>query len=468
MKYDLVVIGGGPGGEKAAVCAAFFGKKVALVEKAEVGPGGAAVHTGTLPSKTLRETALYITGFKRRELYSGIDFGIAEEKRSAKALMCRLPQVRAIQAEQIRDNLDRHGVELIAGYGQLEDAHRVRVGERILDTEHVLIATGSSPRQPADFDFDDPEVFDSDSILELDRLPESLAIIGGGVIGSEYACVFSTLGVEVEIVEKRDRLLGFLDHDISDALMESMKAEGIALHLSNGVKSIVRQGEDLTLTLASGDTRTVDKAMVSAGRTGNTSNMGLQEVGIELNKRRQIVVDTTYKTAIDTIYAVGDVIGRPALASSAMEQGRIAVAAMFDLDMPGRDFRYLPAGIYTIPETCSCGKTQEQLEADGVPFVAGRTYMRHNARGQLIGDTDGFMKLLFHAETKKLLGVHIIAEWATELIHIGQAVMRLDAGIDYFIESIMTYPSLSVAYKYAAYDALSSMTSDGRPPPPLD
>ena len=468
MAYDLVVIGGGPGGEKAAVAAAFFGKKVALVEKADVGPGGATVHTGTLPSKTLRETALYLTGFKHRELYGGISCGIPEEKRSAKHLMCRLPEVRRLQAAQIRRNLERHGVEWIRGIGRLSEPGVVQVDGRSLAARFVLIATGSSPRQPAGFDFGDPEVFDSDSVLELEQLPESLAVIGGGVIGSEYACVFSALGCKIRIIERRDRLLGFLDHSVSDALMASMKAEGIELFLSDGVESVVREGPELMVTLKSGARMGVDKVLVSAGRVGNTGALGLENAGVKVNDRGLIVVNDTYRTSSDRVYAVGDVIGRPALASTAMEQGRMAVAHMFGLDVPNRDWNCIPSGIYTIPEACACGPTEQELQERGQDYVVGQAFMRHNAKGQIIGDTDGFVKLLFDPEDRRLLGVHIIAERATELIHIGQAVMRLGGGIDYFIESVMSYPSLSVAYKYAAYDALGQVGGkEARPPAPL-
>jgi NAD(P) transhydrogenase len=279
--------------------------------------------------------------------------------------------------------------------------------------------------------------------------------------------VFSAFGCKIEIVERRERLLGFLDHEISDALMNAMRAEGIILHLDDGVTSVVRDGPDLLLTLESGAELRVDKVLVSAGRVGNTDHLGLDRADVRLDHNHLIVVDDSYRTSASSIFAAGDVIGRPALASTAMEQGRLAVAAMFRLTVPERDFATVPSGIYTIPEACSVGPTEEELKAAGVPYVAGRSYMRHNARGQIIGDTDGFIKLLFHAETRRLLGTHIIAERATELIHIGQAVMRLGGGIDYFIEVVMSYPSLSVAYKYAAYDALGRLSGAPRAPTPL-
>ncbi len=466
MVYDLIVIGGGPTGEKAAVAAAFFDKKVGLVERAAAGPGGAMVHTGTLPSKTLRETALYLTGSRSRELYDEFFQGIPDDRRNAKALMCRLPTVTGLQADQIEQNLERHGVELIAGEGVLVDVNHVRVGDRVLEAKNFLIATGSSPRRPAGFDFDDPEVHDSDSILELERLPKSFAIIGGGVIGSEYACVFSAFGCKIEVIEKRPRLMSFLDEAISDALMASMEKSGIALHLDDGVERVERVGDKLQLTLVSGKVMEVDQVMVSAGRVGNTSGLGLEAVGVALNDRKLVIVDEHLRTNVPNIYAGGDVIGRPALASTAMEQGRLAVAAMFGHEIPSRDFETIPAGIYTIPEACACGPTEQELVAKGVPVVTGTSYMRHNARGQIIGDTDGFVKLVFHRDTKALLGTHIICERATELIHVGQAVQRLGGGIDYFIEAVMSYPSLTVAYKYAAYDALGKLM--GRTIHPLE
>jgi NAD(P) transhydrogenase len=466
MRYDLVVIGGGPAGEKAAAAAAYFGKTVALIDRGVHGPGGAAVHTGTIPSKTLRETALYITGFHRRQLYGGLSFEPDTKARSAPELTCRLPGVRETQTKQIRANLERHGIREITGVARLEAADRVRVGDEVLEADNVLIATGSQPRRPPEFDFDDPQVYDSDTLLEIDRIPDSLAVIGGGVIGSEYACVFAALGVKIEVIEQRDRLLGFLDHEISDALMASMRASGIEIHLDDGVERLERVGDKLRLTLTSGDVETVDRVLVCAGRTGNTAGLGLEAIGVELDDRKQIVVDPQFRTSIPTVYAAGDVIGFPALASTSMEQGRMAVAAMFDdVEVPLRDWEAIPAGIYTIPEACACGPSEQELQKQGVPYVVGRSHMRHNARGQIIGDTDGFVKLIFHRETRELLATHMICEWATELIHTGQAVMRLGGGIDYFLASVLTFPSLSEAYKLAAYDAAQELL--GKHPPPL-
>jgi len=467
-RYDLVVIGGGPAGEKAAVAAAFFGKRVALVEASPDGPGGAAIHTGTLPSKTLRESALYLTGFRRREIDDAIRTSVTQEERSPSTLTRRLATVRDMQSRQILSNIQRHGVELVIAPGSLVDDHHVRAGDRVLDTDYVLIATGSTPRRPPGFDFDDPEVFDSDTLLGLDRIPESLAVIGGGVIGSEYACVFAALGTAITVIDAAPRLLGFLDEDISDALMASMRAQHIDLRLHDGVERVERKGADLVLTLKSGATEVVDRVLVSAGRTGHTRGLNLTSVGVKLDDRGLIVVDQEYRTSCPNIFAAGDVIGRPALASASIEQGRMAVAAMFGLEFPKRDWSTIATGIYTIPEACACGPTEAELRAAGTPCVVGRSLIRHNARGQIIGDTDGLVKLIFHRETRRLLATHLICERATELIHIGQAVMRLGGGIDYFIETVMTYPSLSEAYKQAAYDALGQVEVGGVIPKPLD
>lgn len=467
-RYDLLVIGGGPAGEKAAAAAAYFNQRVAIVEKAVEGPGGAAVHTGTLPSKTLRETALYLTGFQRRQLYRQLPTEFETKTHSVSDLMCRLPDVWEKQSQQIQKNLGRHGVEIIQGCGRFVGPHEFRIGERILEADYFLLATGSHPRHPACFDFSDPQVYDSDSILKLDQIPDTLAIIGGGVIGSEYACVFAALGVNIRVIEAQPRIMSFLDQDISRCLMDSMRNAGIRFHLDDGVEALERNGDFLLLKLSSGKDLRVDKVLVSAGRTGNTKELGLDCLGIELDERANVIVNEEFRTNIAHVFAAGDIVGKPGLASTAMEQGRMAVAAMFDLDSVLRDWSALPYGIYTIPEACLLGPSEEELIAQKIPYVAGKSELRHNARGQIIGDTDGLVKLLFHRETKKLLGVHLICERATELIHIGQAVMRLGGGIDYFLETIMTYPSLSESYKYAAYDALGELERGENRPKALD
>ncbi len=467
-RYDLVVIGGGPAGEKAAAAAAWFGRRVALVERCAEGPGGAMVHTGTLPSKTLRETALYLTGSRRQELYGRIRCEYSHTEQGARDLMCRLDAVVSAQTDQIEQNLARHGVELVSGTGHLLDATHVQVGDEVLETTFVLVATGSRPRRPDCFHFDDPAVFDSDSILHLPALPDRMAVIGGGVVGSEYACVFAALGVQIELIERHPRLLAFLDQEVSAAIAKGMREAGIDLLLDTTVERLEREGDRLRLRLSNGDEQWVDQALVSAGRTGNSDGLGLEALGVDIDGRGRIRVDDrTFRTSVPGIYAAGDVIGFPSLASASMEQGRMAVAAIFDLPVPERDWDTVPFDVYTIPEAASVGPHEDQLHRDGMPYIVGRSEMRHNARGQIIGDTTGFVKLLFHAEDRRLLGAHIVCDKATELIHIAQAVLRLGGGIDYFVESVLTYPSLSVAFKYAAYDALGKLAPGPATPAPL-
>jgi NAD(P) transhydrogenase len=460
-RFDLVVIGGGPAGEHAAVAAAQAGKRVALVDASPEGPGGAAVHTGTLPSKTLRESALYLTGFRRRELYDLVRDPPDGQHMTA-ALTRRLATVVARQTDQIRAHLRDHDVELVAGRARFLDAHRVEAGVRTLEASFFLIATGSSPRRPPGFDFNDPEVFDSDTILALDRVPSSLAVIGGGVIGSEYASVFGALGTEITLIESGPRLLSFLDHEMSDAIAGAMRRQGIDVRLEDGVVSVARRGADLLLTLKSGKVEVVDRVLVSAGRTGNTGGLNLPSVGVKVDERGIVIVDAALRSSRRHIFAAGDVIGRPALASSSIEQGRVAVASMFDLPLPARDWSTLASGIYTIPEAASCGPTEAELSAQAVPVVIGRAAIAENARGQIIGDTDGFIKLIFHRDTRRLLATHVICERATEVIHLGQAVIRLGGDLNYFLETVMTYPSLSDGYKQAAYDALRRAEGKGQ------
>jgi NAD(P) transhydrogenase len=421
------------------------------------------VHTGTLPSKTLRETALYLTGFRRRELYGGLAGELPAALRSARSLMCRLPAVSALQARQIREELEAHAVELVAGTARLAGPHAVEVGARRLEAEFVLIATGSSPRRPAGFDFDDPALHDSDELLAMERLPSSLAVIGGGVVGSEYACVMATFGVRVEIIERAPRILGFLDAELSERLMRELRAAGITLHLGDTVERVAREGDAMVVDLARAGRRRFDDVLVSAGRTGNTAGLGLEALGVEVDDRGLVVVGPDLRSSVPSVFAAGDVVGKPGLASSAMEQGRLAVAAMFGLGGARPDWSTLASGIYTIPEAAAAGPTEAELVAAGVPIVVGRAELCHNAKAQMTGETAGLVKLIFHRETRRLLATHLVAEHATELVHLGQAVMRLGGGLDHLLESVMTYPSLSEAYKAAASDALAQLEPARRP-----
>jgi len=455
--YDLVVIGSGPAGEKGAVQAAYFGKSVALVEKAEV-LGGAAANTGTLPSKTLRETALHLTGFRHRGLY-GIDVRL-RDKVSAQDFLYRARRVAESERERVRRNLERHGVELLRGRAAFVDPHRLEITRPGAETlaiggEVILIATGSRPHRPAELPFEDARVFDSDTILGIGTLPSSLVIAGGGVIGSEYACMFAALDLEVSLVEGRSRLLHFMDGQISEALARSMQDLGIKLYLEDSIERI-EPGDLLRARLASGTVITADAVLAAVGRAGNTDGLGLERVGIETAGRGAVKVDAHYQTSLPHVYAVGDVIGFPALASTSMEQARVAMVHAFDLRYKTALAPILPYGVYTIPECSMAGETEEGLRGRGADYVAGVARFADNARGEIIGEESGFLKLLFEGADMKLVGVHVIGEQASELVHVGLTALLTGATAELFIQTCFNYPTLSDAYKYATYDALGA------------
>ncbi len=453
--YDLVVIGSGPAGEKGAAQAAYFGKRVALIEKEHV-LGGAAANTGTLPSKTLRETALYLSGFHQRGLY-GINFSL-KDKVTARDFLYREQQVVQTERARIAENLKRHKVDLYKGFAAFEDAHTISVKPAHSPAAHIrgdiiLIASGSHPHHPPQFPFHDARVYDSDTILTLREIPATMLIAGGGVIGCEYACLFSALGVKVSLVEGRDRLLGFLDAEVSHAFAASMTSMGVDLHMPDSIETVTAE-EEIIVTLKSSKRLAVQNILAATGRTGNTEGMNLEGVGVQPNKRGTLEVNANYQTAQPHIYAVGDVIGFPALASTSMEQARVAMVHAFDLKYKSGVAHILPYGIYTIPECSMAGETEESLTQKNIPYVVGRTRYGHNARGQIIGDKDGFLKLIFAEDDMKLLGVHVIGEQASELVHIGLMALQTKSGADLFIQTCFNYPTLSEMYKYATYDAL--------------
>jgi NAD(P) transhydrogenase len=458
--FDLVVIGSGPAGEKGAAQAAYFGKKVALVEKAPA-LGGASVHTGTLPSKTLRETALYMTGFQRRRLY-GMSLEVDKDA-SLRQLMGRLRTVTDQQVAQIDRNMQRHGVTVVRGEAAFTSPTEIEVragaGARTLRAPYFLVAPGSSPHRPAGVPFDDPDVEDSDTILDLDRIPLSLAVVGGGIIGCEYACLFAALGTAIIIIEGRGSLLGGLDGEMSAGMKTALERGGNEVMLGDAVEAITRIPDGpLRIALKSGKVLQVDKILYSAGRAGNTKGLGLDKAGIALDARGRITVNEHFQTTAQPhIYAAGDVIGNPALASVSMEQGRVAACHAFGIPYKTHVAPLTPFGVYTIPEISMVGATEEELKAKGVAYEVGRARYEHNARGQIIGEMDGMLKVLFDRATKKLLGVHIIGDRATELIHIGQMVMSTGGSIDVFIDSIFNFPTLAELYKYAAYDGLGRL-----------
>ncbi len=465
--YDLVVIGSGPAGEKGAARAAYFGKRVALVEK-ENHLGGAAANTGTLPSKTLRETALFLSGFKQRQL-AGVSVAMNKTVRISD-FMAHEREVVDTERLRIRSNVERHGVNLYRGTATVADANTVvvrpdRCPEIHLRADKILVATGSYPFRPAIFPFHDPRILDSDTILALDKIPARLAVVGGGVIGCEYACMFQTLGTQVVVIEKRDVILGSVDHEISRDLQALMEAQGTVFHLGTGVTRVEDNGV-IRLFLESGEQVETDAVLVSSGRCGQTGSLGLEALGVVINKRGQIQVNEHYQTAVPSIYAAGDCIGGYCLASTSMEQGRLAVSHAFNLTYGGGLSPILPYGIYTIPECSMAGPTEAELIEKKIPYVAGRASYGGNARGQIIGDRTGFIKLLFHTETRKLLAVHVMGEGATELVHIGLTALLMGATVDLFIFTCYNYPTLSEVYKYASYDALRQLEPRAQPVTP--
>lgn len=458
-RYDLIVIGSGPAGEKGALTAAFFGKRVILVERNPL-LGGAVANTGTLPSKTLRETALALSGFRARDLH-GVDLSLRREA-TVGDFMHHEAQVSAVERDRIRLYLDAQGVELAHGTASFVDAHTVHVaserGERMLHGETILIATGSAPFRPAGFAFEDDRVCDSDEILEIDRIPRRLLVVGAGVIGSEYACTFAALGADVHLIDGRGALLPFLDGEVSTALGAAMSRLGVTFHWNERVVSCALTGRDgdAVVTLSSGGTLRGDTVLVAAGRTSNTAALRLEAAGVAVGERGLIAVDRQYRTNVPHIFAVGDVIGFPALAATSVEQARVAMSCAFDLGFKSQIASILPYGIYTIPEVSMAGETEESLRKQGVDYVAGRALYAENARGQIIGDRGGFLKLLFRKSDWKLVGVHVLGEQASELIHIGLVVLTMDAGWDLFNRVCFNYPTLGVLYQRAAYDAAGS------------
>jgi len=457
--YDLVVLGVGPAGERGAAQAAYFGKRVVCIERAPE-PGGAAVHTGTLPSKTLRETALFLSGYRQRELY-GLSVDINPSMAVPK-LLSRKDAVRDLEVARIRWNLERHNVPLLIGTARFVDPHTVELtggqgAPRRVTGSVFLVATGSKPHHPADIPFDDEDVDDSDTILQIAALPKTMVVVGGGVIGCEYASMFAAMQVKVTLIEGRPRLLSFLDTEIAERLRGSMQALGVTFHLGKTTKSIRRVGGQIVTTLDDDLELSADKVLASSGRSGWTDGLGLEGIGVQVDKRGAVKVDGDYRTALPHVYAAGDVIGFPALASTSMEQARVAVCHAFGFAYKRQVSELLPFGIYTIPEVGSVGLSEEGAKEKGRDAVVGRAFYRDNARGKIVGDKDGLIKLVVERGTKKILGVHCLGERASELVHIGQGIMLLGGTVDAFIEMVFNYPTLSEMFKYAAYDALGAL-----------
>jgi len=453
--YDLIVIGCGPAGEKAGAQAAYFGKRVLVIERAP-NPGGSCINTGTVPSKTLRESALYFSGLGQRGLY-GIDYSL-KENLTVHDFMHHEREVVEMERRRILKNLALHKIDYVQGQASFEDAHTVTVGGRQLRAEVILISTGSKPNRPAEIAFDNVHTFDSDTFLQMDRIPKSLAVIGGGVIGCEYASIFMALGVKVTLVDGRDRLLPFLDSEISDRLRDRLKELGMDFWFNERPVKVENSSSGAKLTMKSGKVLETDAALFAAGRRAAVDGLALEKAGLAVNDRGYMAVDENYRTSVPNIYAAGDVIGFPALASTSMEQGRVAVCHAFGFQYKQRVASMLPMGIYTIPEISAAGETEDSCKERKIPYCVGRALYANNARGHICGDTAGLLKLIFSPADKKLLGLSIIGETATELVHIGMMVLDNGLTINEFIDQVFNYPTLSEMYKYAAYDGLGNLS----------
>jgi NAD(P) transhydrogenase len=455
--FDLVVIGTGPAGQKAAVQASKLGKTVAICEKQQV-IGGVCIQTGTIPSKTFREAVLYLTGFLHKDAYGSSC--LVKDAMTIDDLLSRCTHVMRREIDVVRDQLRRNGIAVFSGSAAFADPHRVVVGPPAateLTGEYFVIATGSVPAAPPGIAIDGETVITSDGILALKAIPRSMTVVGGGVIGTEYASMFAALGVEVTVIDKRTRLLEFADHEMSEALAFKLRDMNCTLRFGEDVSSIeVERPGRAVATLKSGKKVISELLLYAIGRSGATEGLNLAAAGISADGQGRIVVDGQYRTAVPHIFAAGDVIGFPSLASTSMEQGRIAACAAFGI--PATSMPHLfPYGIYSIPEISMVGPTEEELTKQGVPYEVGIARYREIARGAILGDTYGLLKLLFHRETRKFLAVHIIGSAATELVHIGQAVLAFGGAIDYFVDNVFNYPTFAECYKVAALDGYNKI-----------
>jgi NAD(P) transhydrogenase len=457
--YDLIVIGSGPGGQKAAIAAAKLGKRVAVVDRHDM-VGGVCVNTGTIPSKTLREAVLYLTGMNQRELY-GEGYRVKHDI-TISDLLSRTQHVIGREVQVIRAQLLRNHIDLIPGTARFLDAHTVVVegrnrGERTsLSGAFLVIATGTRPARPSPVDFDEARVLDSDEILQLEEIPSSLVVVGAGVIGIEYASMFAALGTRVTVVEQRERMLEFCDPEIVESLKFHLRDLAVTFRFGEKVAGVDVSEQATVTTLVSGKRIPADAVLYSAGRQGMTDELDLSAAGLEADHRGRLKVDEHYRTTAEHIYAVGDVIGFPALAATSMDQGRLAAYHAFG--EPAHDLLALqPIGIYTIPEISYCGATEAELTSSSVPYEVGTARYRELARGQIAGDSYGMLKLLVSTTDRKLLGVHVFGTGATDLVHIGQAVMGCGGTVDYLVDAVFNYPTLSEAYKVAALDATNKI-----------
>jgi NAD(P) transhydrogenase len=459
-QYDLIVIGSGPAGQRAAIQGAKTGNKVALVERREV-IGGACINTGTIPSKTMREAVLHLSGYNYQNIY-GVSYRV-KEKISMADLAFRVQHVIKTEIDVTTAQLSRNGIEVLNGIASFKDPNTVLVtgvrGTNEITGDKVVIGTGTKPAASTKVKINGQNIINSDQVLEMPTLPRTLIVVGGGVIGVEYTCMFAALGVRVTLIEKRPRLLEFADQEIIEALSYHLRDHRVTMRLNEEVESVeeTEGGGTVVAMLESKKKVTGDSLLYAVGRQGNVDELNLASAGLEADSRGRIAVNEFYQTKQPNIYAVGDVIGFPSLASVSMEQGRIAVAHAYNKNVSSNP-SYFPFGIYTIPEISFIGKTEEQLTDVDVPYEVGVAYYREIARGQIRGDTTGRLKLIFHRETLEILGVHIIGEGASELLHIGQAVMILKGKVTYFVETVFNYPTLAECYKAAAFNGLNKLS----------
>jgi NAD(P) transhydrogenase len=460
--YDLAVIGSGPAGQRAAIQAAKLDKRVAVVEKKTV-LGGVCINTGTIPSKTLREAVLYLSGYRERSIY-GASYTV-KTNITMQDLLFRTDSVIRHEIDVVKHQLMRNRVDLLTGAASFIDANTLRLEmpnghANQVTASKIMVAVGTHATRDEHIPFDGREIFTSDDVMVLDAMPKSLAVIGAGVIGLEYASMFAALGVRVTVIDKRSDLLSFIDSEIADTLAYHLRENRATLRLGEEVAGVEQFADDhgdyVRIKLASGKEVVSDKALYSIGRTGATAYLALEKAGLAADDRGRIPVNEHYQTSTPNIYAVGDVIGFPSLASTSMEQGRLAACHAFGVDSKSVP-ELFPYGIYTIPEISMVGKTEEDLTKAGVPYEIGKARYKEIARGQIIGDQTGLLKLIFHCRTRELLGVHIIGEGASELVHIGQAVLAFGGKIDYFVKTVFNYPTLAECYKVAAFDGINRL-----------